>query len=432
MLRPFARGLRRLVSRPHEPAASPSPDSSLIANAPPGQLEDARAVAEAFLIVLRRVVEPLELRDELRGFRATTRPGLVVRLLSSPEFRRLHAAWTGGREIERDLDAEEAALGTIGPHERFVDLAYQDLLGRPVDAEGGRHLVAALAGGLPRRDALRSLATSEEFMRRYRALSPQGGVIPRDTQLCELANPAKWDNPEWLRYLRELTIADDKASMHRKGYEFAQLLYGMERLGQLRPEASVLSVGAGHEHVLYWLANHVGRVVATDLYEGVWQDVQAQEGDAGVLRRPEAYAPFPYRTDRLTFLKMDGRRLAFRSETFDVAYSLSSIEHFGGLDGACDTLDEMARVLKPGGLIAIATEYVLSGPPHDETFQPRELAALIDRPGLRLVQPIDDRVYDRYEYAAIDLYANPYQTPHMVVRFDDTVFTTVMVFLQKR
>lgn len=36
-----------------------------------------------------------------------------------------------------------------------------------------------------------------------------------------------------------------------------------------------------------------------------------------------------------------------------------------------------------------------------------------------------------YDYAAVDLYGNPHQTPHMVVRFDDTVFTTAFVFLRK-
>jgi len=130
-------------------------------------------------------------------------------------------------------------------------------------------------------------------------------------------------------------------------------------------------------------------------------------------------------------MKMDGRRLAFNEATFDVVYSLSSIEHFAGLDGAKTALDEMTRVLKPGGLVVLATEYVIAGPPHEETFQPADMKALLDRPGLRLVQPIDDRVYDRYEYMAVDLYKNPHQTPHMVVRFNDTVFTTVMAFLRK-
>ena len=47
---------------------------------------------------------------------------------------------------------------------------------------------------------------SEEFARRYRDLSTGEGFVPRDTQLCELANPAKWDNPEWMTLLRDLKV----------------------------------------------------------------------------------------------------------------------------------------------------------------------------------------------------------------------------------
>lgn len=430
MFHAIAQKLQRFASRPTG-AAGVAPAPTPIDEVPPDRAEDACVIVEAFLLVLGRHVSAVELRDELRGFRAADEPGLVVRLLSSPEFRLLHTAWSENRETGRDLKNEERSLRTIGSDTRFVERAYSCVLGRPADPEGRAHLAAALARGETRVDVLRSLAMSDEFAQRYRRLAPQGGVVPRDVQLCELANPAKWDNPEWLSYLRDLKIPDDRVSMHRKSYEFTQLLYGMHRLGHLKPDTSVLSVGAGHEPVLYWLSNHVGSVVATDMYEGAWQHVQAQEGDEGVLQKPEDYAPFPYRKDHLTFMRMDGRRLAFRDGTFDVVYSLSSIEHFGGFEGARDTLDEMARVLTPGGIVALATEYVLAGPPHEETFQPAEIVALLDRPGLRLVQPIDHRVYDRYEYAAVDLYANPHQTPHMVVRFNDTVFTSVMVFLEK-
>ena len=128
---------------------------------------------------------------------------------------------------------------------------------------------------------------------------------------------------------------------------------------------------------------------------------------------------------------MDGRYLGFRSGTFDVAYSLSSIEHFGGLTGAQAAVDEMARVLKPGGLLVLATEYMLAGTPHAEVFQPAEVHALVGRPGLRLVQPIDEQVYRRYDYSVVDLYKNRFQTPHMVVCMGETVFTTVMVFLER-
>jgi len=219
--------------------------------------------------------------------------------------------------------------------------------------------------------------------------------------------------------------------MHRKPYEFAQLIYGCRALGVLRDDASIVSVGAGHEPVLYWLANHVHQVIATDIYEGVWRDVQSREGDPDVLRTPEAFAPFPYRRDRLTFLRMDGRHLAFRDGSFDIAYSLSSIEHFGGLPGAMATVREMARVLRPGGVLVLGTEYVLEGPRHEETFLPEEIAQLANQPGLELVQPIDETVYRRYSYTPVDLYQSPYLTPHMVVRFNDTVFTTVMLFLRR-
>jgi SAM-dependent methyltransferase len=392
---------------------------------------DLRVIEDIFWIVLGRAANAVELRDEARGFHPGTRPALLMRLLASPEFLKIARAWREGDEPYGDTETAERGLASIGAPEAFVKCAYECLLGRPADDNGLRHYTAALLNGDTRRQVLKAIGTSEEFDRRHRLLAPDGGRILRDTQLCELANPAKWDNDEWLAILRSLGLSDDKLSMHRKPYEFTQLIFGCQRLGALRDDADVLSVGAGHELVLYWLANRVRRVVATDMYEGVWQDVQGREGDPEVIHKPEEYAPFPYRKDHLVFMKMDGRELAFDNDTFDVTYSLSSIEHFGGVDGAAATIAEMGRVLKPGGILALATEYVLGGPPHDETFQPEEFAALLKQPGLELVEPLDDKVYRRYEYNAIDLYKNPYQTPHMVVRFNDTVFTTAMVFLRK-
>ena len=48
------------------------------------------------------------------------------------------------------------------------------------------------------------------------------------------------------------------------------------------------------------------------------------------LKNPKKYSPFPYKEDALTVLRMDGTRLEFPSKTFDIAFSFSSIEHFGG------------------------------------------------------------------------------------------------------
>ena len=388
-------------------------------------------ITDGFWIVLGRAISAVELRDQRRVFEPSDLDLFLARLLSSLEFRLVYLGWKAGRP-ERDPAILEPALRGLGADERFADRAYRFILGRDPDAGGRRSFLAELRAGTPRTEMVGSLLLSAEFERRYADISPEGGFVPRDRQLCELANPAKWDNPEWMGLLRDLTVLPDhKLSMHRKSYEFTQLLYGLVRLGRVGDDRSVLSVGAGHECVLFWLANRMRLVVATDLYEGIWQSVQAKEGDSGVVQRPEEYAPFPFARERLRFLRMNGRHLAFRSGVFDVAYSLGSIEHFGGLAGAVAALDEMARVVKPGGVIAIATEYLLAGPAHEEVFEPRDVRALLDRPGLRLIAPIDERVYDRYEYVPIDLYGNPHQTPHMVVRMNDSVFTTVMAFLEK-
>jgi SAM-dependent methyltransferase len=411
---------------------SPSPASNLTSPAERDLTPEARLICAAFWIVLGREVQPLELRDEARDFRLDDMHGFLRRLLTSAEFRQGLTHWKAGRS-RGDRVAEDRALDQLGSNEWFVARAYEFLLLRRADDEGLHHHIGLLDAGEPRSHVLQGMALSEECALRLEEIAPQSGFVPRDCQLCELANPAKWDNPEWMRILEELKVVPrDKESMHRKGYEFTQLLYGLERLGRLHEGTDVISIGAGHEAILYWLANRVGSVVATDLYEeGRWDSTGAREGDERVVQWPEDFAPFPYRTDRLVFLKMDGRHLAFRSATFDVAYSLSSIEHFGGLAGAQSAVDEMMRVLKPGGLLVLATEYMLSGARHDEVFTPAGVHALIARPGLRLVQPIDELVYQRYEYKAVDLYKNRFQTPHMVVQMGETVFTTVMMFLEK-
>jgi hypothetical protein len=81
--------------------------------------------------------------------------------------------------------------------------------------------------------------------------------------------------------------------------------------------------------------------------------------------------------------------------------------------------------------LSLATEYCLSGPPHHEAFQPKQVHAVLDHPSLSLVQPIDERVWDRYAHQPIDLRKNPHQTPNMLVTDLGSVFTSVMVFLRK-
>lgn len=398
----------------------------------PDQSAPDTFLTEAFWIVLGRAPNDAELTT-FRAHHAAGGETLVLsHLLDSPEFHLIVTFWRDDVGIPGDPIAHEEGLGALGAPGHFVQLAYRFLLGREADDAGLTNYVAVLGAGEARRMVVRTLITSGEFDARYKPIvAHEGGYVPRDVQLCELANPAKWDNPDWIRILKSLLVPHHKLSMHRKSYEWTQLLFGLKRLGKLNEATSVLSVGAGHECVLYWLANHTGRVVATDLYEGRWQSSAEREGDVGVLEHPEEFAPFPYRKDRLTFSQMDGRTLEFPDHEFDVVYSLSSIEHFGGYDGARASMVEMARVLKPGGVLVLATEYIVSGPDYEEAFQPVVFNRLIEVPGLTLVEPLDECVPRRYDTPVVNLRTHLHQRPHMLVKIDGTVFTSVMVFLRK-
>lgn len=398
-----------------------------------GQTPDEALVGAIFWLLLRRAPQQAEMHRSLHSLREQGRTTLLTSVTSSTEFRLRYREWQSGREEDWQSGPLHDALATLGSDETFVSLCYGVLFDRDVDPEGLAYYTRRLTENASRLSILQGLAGSAEFAERVARLNPTLGRLPRDVQLCELANPAKWDNPEWHAVLRSLVaVPTDQGSMHRKTYEFTQLLFGLQRLGALRDDARVLSVGAGHECPLYWLANRVGRVYATDLYEKPWQAAFGMEGDAAVLTDAGAFAPFEYRRDRLVFMRMDGSRLAFRNATFDIVYSLSSIEHFGGFEGARRSVGDMARVLKPGGVLSLATEWCVRGRAGGEIFSPDEVRAIIDHPGLRLVEPIDDRVWDRYETEPVDLRVNRFQTPHMLLKDNEAIFTSVFVFLEKR
>lgn len=110
----------------------------------------------------------------------------------------------------------------------------------------------------------------------------------------------------------------------------------------------------------------------------------------------------------------------------------AGLEHFGGVAGACGAVAEMARVLQPGGILALPSEWCVRGTAGGEVFSPADVRRIIDQPSLRLVQPIDDRVWDRYETPPVDLRVDRFQSPHMLLEHDEAIFTSVFVFLEKR
>lgn len=222
--------------------------------------------------------------------------------------------------------------------------------------------------------------------------------LPR---LNELTNPDKWNNAEWLRVHLELeAYAVDKHCFsktremaYRKGWEWTQTLYGLHLLGAIQPQARALGVGAGHEPLLFYLADRVAHVIGTDLYGNEeWSVAGGKEADKAILDDASRFCPKTYERSRLQLKVMDGTRLDFPDNTFDFVWSLSSIEHFGSHDAARQSVREMGRVTKPGGFVVVATEFIIGpkGKDHPEYFARANFDEFVLRASPRLlpIQPM--------------------------------------------
>lgn len=170
------------------------------------------------------------------------------------------------------------------------------------------------------------------------------------------------------------------ARPHRKAWEFALGVRSLEHAGVLHDDAVGLSVGAGHEPVVYYLTTRCRWLIATDLYGSG----DFAEGEAGgrMLVDPDLFAPYAYERRRLTVAYMDALDLRFEDGTFDFVVSFGSIEHFGAVAEAAAAIAEMARVLKPGGVAYFTTEMAVDGlgdgtDPAFHLFAPETLEELV-------------------------------------------------------
>ena len=284
---------------------------------------------------------------------------------------------------------------------------------------------------------------------------------------AKLCDRRDFDDPELLAVLREiLPERDPEQHIERKVWEFAMLALFLEETGHLDDRSEALAIGAGDERMVFWLANRMARVVATDIYGlGGFAD---REAESSMLDNPAAHAPFPYREDHLEVHWMDARQLNFPDESFDVVFSLSSIEHFGSPRDIAQSAREMARVLRPGGHAFVVTECFVHRDPLNaafvdfavraltlgrkrriatprrravvsEVFTARELMERVVEPsGLELMQPLDlslsPETWDNLTTSLPGgglVPATGQFYPHLLLRSDRSVFTSACLPLHK-
>ena len=215
-------------------------------------------------------------------------------------------------------------------------------------------------------------------------------------KLCELED---FEHAELRAVIRDVfsDARDDReyptGREHRKAWEIAMTVRALRDLGAVRADAEILGVGAGREATIFWLTRHAKRVFATDLYLAAdhWS---LSDSTVEMLIDPGQATEMDWDPQRLVVQHMNALDLRYENESFDAIFSSGSIEHFGSLEDIRRGVEEMFRVLKPGGVAAISTEFRLDGPPpgmpgtvlFDEA-QLREV--VVDGVGWELAAPLE-------------------------------------------
>lgn len=182
-----------------------------------------------------------------------------------------------------------------------------------------------------------------------------------------------------------------------KVWEVVQAVRGLRDFGALNRQSDILGVAAGHEHTVFYLTNYVARVFATDLYFG---NEDWNEAKTAMLVSPENFSVpnMVWDPRRLVVQHMDALNLRYEDSSFNGIFSCGSLEHFGTLQNVARAVSEMARVLKPGGILTLSTEYRISGPdtfgyPGTLIFTPEMLLHHVILPsGLTLVDNFEASV----------------------------------------
>lgn len=219
--------------------------------------------------------------------------------------------------------------------------------------------------------------------------------------------------------------------IHRKDWEYGLCIEGLEKLGVVHPEARALAVGAGYERPLFYFANKIAKMVATDLYEN-----PENEGKPAMLTKPWTFSPIKYRRDHLDVLRMPGDQLDFPDDSFDFIFCLSSIEHFGSREIIKKSLGEMKRVLKPGGVACVITELILRGAAHAEYFLPGELTEMfLSDPTFPLAGgPMSLNISQEMFNLPVSIHVpgDTMNSPHIVLDDGERLWTSASMFLQKQ
>ncbi|MEM1109173.1 MAG: class I SAM-dependent methyltransferase [Planctomycetota bacterium] len=147
----------------------------------------------------------------------------------------------------------------------------------------------------------------------------------------------------------------------RKWWEWDAIARSCEALGVLHETCDAVGLGVGAEPLMFYLAQRCRSVVGLDRYadDSGWREARFAGPDLIY-----EVSPVDYPRDRLRVIDADMRRLPLGDESCDLVWSCSSVEHVARPAELLEVFREVHRVLRPGGVAVITTEYALLETPY--------------------------------------------------------------------
>lgn len=188
-------------------------------------------------------------------------------------------------------------------------------------------------------------------------LQPDSAPISRLCWDKEVTDPA---SP-----LQKYRFEANSSVVHRKYWEFASIAHALDKLGVLRPGAKGVGFGCGKEPLAPLFAKRGCNVLLSDApSSGQWgTTTQHAESLKGAwfpqFEQIISFADFGKKT---TFMPADMNALPpqMTDGSFDFTWSAGSFEHVGGQKLSVGFFLNQLKALKPGGVAAHTTEFVIS------------------------------------------------------------------------